>query len=83
MEFFGWVGSALFALCGMPQAIKSAQDGHSEGLSWMFLLMWFFGEVFTLVYIIPKMDMPLLANYVVNLGFLGVILYFKIFPRKG
>jgi uncharacterized protein with PQ loop repeat len=81
MDAIGWIGSGLFALCGLPQAVQSAREGHSHGLSWMFLLMWFFGEIFTMVYVWPKMDYPLLANYLTNMVFLVIILYYKIFPR--
>lgn len=82
MDAIGWMGSMLFALCGLPQAIQSYKQKHSDGLTWMFLLMWFFGEVFTFAYVLPKMDYPLLANYVVNFAFLIVIMFYKLFPRK-
>jgi len=81
IEIIGWTGSALFALCGLPQAVQSTREGHSHGLSWLFLLMWFWGEIFTLCYVWPKMDYPLLANYFVNLVFVVIILFYKIFPR--
>ena len=81
MEIIGWTGSALFALCGLPQAVQSAREGHSHGLSWLFLLMWFWGEVFTMIYVWPKMDYPLLANYLTNMVFLVIILFYKISPR--
>jgi len=82
MTYIGWLGSVLFALCGLPQAIQSYKQKHSNGLTWMFLLMWFFGEVFTFAYVLPKMDYPLLANYVVNFAFLIVIIWFKLFPKR-
>lgn len=82
MEIFGWIGSALFAVCGLPQALQSYKDKHSNGLNWFFLLAWFFGELFTLAYIYPKADYPLIANYLINLIFLAVILWYKIFPTK-
>ena len=82
MTYIGWLGSVLFALCGLPQAIKSYKEKHSNGLAWGFLLMWFFGEVFTFAYVLPKMDYPLLANYMVNFVFLAVIIFYKLFPRK-
>ncbi|CAB4174966.1 COG4095 Uncharacterized conserved protein [uncultured Caudovirales phage] len=82
MEIIGWIGSVLFAICGLPQAIQSYNEGHSDGLNWLFILPWLFGELFTLIYIIPKGDMPLIFNYVLNLVFLLVILYYKIKPRK-
>ena len=81
IEIIGWTGSALFALCGLPQAVQSTREGHSHGLSWLFLLMWFWGEIFTLCYVWPKMDYPLLANYFVNRVFVVIILFYKIFPR--
>ena len=81
MEIIGWIGSAMFAMCGLPQAVQSAREGHSDGLSWLFLLMWFFGEIFTMIYVWPKMDYPLLANYLTNMVFLVIILFYKISPR--
>lgn len=81
-EFFGWIGSALFAICGLPQALQSIKDGNSRGLNWFFLLAWFGGEIFTIIYVWPKMDLPLLANYAVNLIFLGIMLKYKIWERK-
>lgn len=73
----------LFALCGLPQAIQSLKQGHSNGLSWTFLMMWLFGEILTLIYVYPKSNiLPLLANYTLNLLFLIVIVWYRAFPRK-
>ena len=82
LEFFGWAGSILFALCGMPQAYQSYKQGHSRGLNWAFILMWGMGEIMTFIYVLPKMDIPLLFNYTINMAFLIVIIYFKIWERK-
>jgi uncharacterized protein with PQ loop repeat len=81
METIGWIGSILFGVCGLPQAIQCAKDGHSRGLNWFFLLAWLFGEIFTLAYVWPKADYPLLANYLVNLVFLAIMLRYKIKER--
>ena len=81
MDIIGWIGSILFAVCTIPQAIDSYKRGNSDGLTWAFLLMWFFGEILTLVYIIPKLDYPLIFNYTSNLLCLLIILWFKIKPR--
>ena len=62
-EIFGWLGSLLLALCGVPQAIQSYKDKHSDGISWGFLLLWAFGELFAMVYVGEKVDLPLLLNY--------------------
>jgi uncharacterized protein with PQ loop repeat len=82
MDAIGWLGSALFAICGLPQAIQCAKDGHSRGLNWFFLLAWFGGECLTIAYVLPKMDFPLLANYSANMVFLLIMLRYKIWERK-
>ena len=82
METIGWIGSLLLAFCGLPQAIKCYREKSSKGMDWGFLLAWFVGELFTFVYVLPKMDLPLLVNYSANLLFLTVILYYKIFDKE-
>lgn len=82
METIGWLGSILLAFCGLPQAIESYKTKSSEGLTWGFISMWFFGEIFTIIYILPQMVLPLLFNYTANVIFLSIIIYYKIFPKK-
>jgi len=77
-EIMGWLGSILLAICGAPQAIKSYKEKHSDGLSWSFILLWAFGELFALAYVYDKLDLPLLLNYGSNILILGIILYYKI-----
>ena len=81
MDTIGWIGSILFAACGIPQALDSFKKGNSDGLTWAFLLMWLGGEILTLIYIIPKLDWPLIFNYTNNLLCLLIILWFKVKPR--
>jgi uncharacterized protein with PQ loop repeat len=82
METLGYIGSIMLAICGLPQAIESFKTKSSEGLTWGFIGLWFWGEIFTFIYILPKMDLPLLINYSANIIFLSVIIYFKLFPKK-
>ena len=81
MENIGWLGSILLAFCGLPQAIESIKTKSSEGLTWGFIGMWFIGEICTFIYILPKMDLPLLLNYTANIIFLAIIIFFKLFPK--
>jgi uncharacterized protein with PQ loop repeat len=81
-EILGWLGSICLAICGLPQAWQSIKDKHSHGISWGFVLLWAFGEVFALAYVYDKLDLPLLLNYATNILILGVILYFKINPKN-
>lgn len=78
LELIGWIGSICFAVSAAPQALKSVQDGHSEGIAVGMLILWFIGEICSLVYVWPKKHVPLIANYTLNFIFLVVIIWFKI-----
>lgn len=82
MELIGYIGSIMLAICGLPQAIESFKTKSSDGLTWGFLALWFFGEILTFIYVLPKMDLPLLINYSANIIFLLIIIYYKIKPQK-
>jgi len=79
LEWMGWIGGILLAFCGLPEAIKTIFVG-SCALSWGLLLMWLFGEIFVLipVWIAIKKNW-LVMNYVANIMFVLVMLYYKIF----
>jgi uncharacterized protein with PQ loop repeat len=78
LETVGYIGSILLAFCGLPQAIQSYREKHSDGINFWFLLMWTFGEIFTIIYVIPLMSIPLFINYGANLVFLMVIWRYKL-----
>lgn len=82
MEVIGYIGSIFLAICGLPQCIMSVRQGHSDGISLGFLVLWTLGEIFTLIYILPKADIPLLLNYSANIIFLIIIWKYRLFPRK-
>lgn len=82
METIGWLGSVMLAFCGFPQAVESWRTKNSDGLTWGFLLLWFWGEVFTFVFVLPTMLLPLVFNYTANLIFLAIIIYYKIRPVR-
>jgi len=81
MDILGYIGSICLAICAVPQAYLSLKQGHSNGISLGFLFLWTIGEIFTLLYILPKADVPLLINYLSNLIFLSIIWKYKFFPR--
>jgi uncharacterized protein with PQ loop repeat len=83
VELLGWVGSICFSLAALPQAIQSYKDGHSNGLVWGLLLLWFVGEICTATYVgLTSQSIPLLVNYGTNFCFLMVIMRYKIWPRR-
>lgn len=83
MELVGWGGSILFSLCAVPQAFASWKNKNSNGLTWSFLLMWFFGEFLTIIYVSQKDDVaPLLTNYYFNISLLLIIIWYRAFPSS-
>jgi uncharacterized protein with PQ loop repeat len=82
VELCGWVGSALLAFCGLPQAVESWRTGRSDGVTWGLLVMWGLGEFMTLAYVLPRMELPLIMNYTANIVFLSVIIFYKVRPRS-
>jgi len=75
MEIMGWAGAFMLGICALPQAISSYRNKDSSGISFLFLLLWLGGEVFTLVYIVNTTgQLPLIANYLFNIICLIVIL---------
>lgn len=82
LNTLGWLGAVCFAICGLPQAIQSYKQKHSDGISSSFLLLWGTGEILTLIYIFPKKEWPIIFNLVFNLLFIGVIVRFKLWPNR-
>ena len=77
------IGSIAFAICGLPQAIKSIKDGHSDGISWGFLVLWIIGEVSTLVNVIILDPMFILDfTYSGSILFITIIIWYKLFRRR-
>jgi len=82
MEFLGWIGSILLAFCALPQAIESWRTGNSRGVAWGLLVMWGLGEAFMILHVLPMGNVPLLFNYSANMILIGIITFYKIFPRR-
>lgn len=82
-EYIGWVGAFLFAICGVPQVIKTWKIKKADDLSWLFLLFWLFGELLTFIYIIIDdtqhglTHYPLYVNYIFNIIMVVYLIYAK------
>lgn len=84
-ETIGWIGNILFAICGIPQVIKTYRSKSTKDLSALFLWLWFTGELLTFAYIvigdieIATFHFPLYFNYIVNVFMVSFLLYAKYF----
>ncbi len=83
IETIGWMSSFFLSACSLPQVIRILKDGHANGLSTSFLVMWTAGNILTQIYIIVKfgMIMSLLSKYWCNDVFLCIMLKYKLFPK--
>lgn len=80
----GWIGAALLAICALPQTIMCIQQGHARGISHMFLLSWYIGELCLLAYVLQiGLSGALFYNYLLNVILLTVIVRYKYWERRG
>lgn len=83
IEIIGAIGAVMLALCGLPQAITSIKQGHSDGISTSFIALWLIGEVLLLIYVgVTNPDVILILNYAFNIVLVAIIAFFKVFKRK-
>ena len=73
----GYLGGFLLAICAIPEVIRTIKDKRCH-LGWPFLLLWFFGEVFMMIYSVWLWDYPLMFNYGFNITLLSVMLFYKL-----
>lgn len=83
LQIIGWLGGLFLAVCGAPLAWEAWRRGEVDrGLNWLFLNLWFWGEVFVLIYVSPQLLWPLIANYSFNIFLIAIIMRYKKWPRK-
>jgi len=86
-QIIGWIGAFLFAICAVPQVIKTYKSKKADDLSWLFLLFWLFGEILTFTYIILDdlllkiTHFPLYVNYLFNIILVLYLVYAKKFYK--
>lgn len=82
-EIVGWLGSIFFAFCGLPQVVHTWKTKKTDDLSELFLWFWFFGEIFTIYYLLYEdtktgdYHWPLYFNYFLNL----IMVVYLLFAR--
>ncbi len=86
-EIIGWLGSSLLAICAVPQVIKCFKTRSADDLAWGFLILWFLGELFTIIYLLVSdssqnfWHWPLYLNYGLNILLVVYLLYAKLAYR--
>lgn len=82
-HFIGWIGAFLFAICAVPQVVKTWRTKKAGDLSMLFLVFWLLGELLTFTYIIIDdvlleiTHFPLYLNYFFNTLLVLYLIYAK------
>ena len=77
MDFVAWSGSLLLSFCSIPELIKAVKT-KSCTLTWSFLLMWLFGEIFILIPVLDKaLGAFLVFNYSLNIVIISILCVYK------
>ncbi len=82
-ELIGWLGAFLFAICAVPQVIKTWKTKKADDLSWLFLFFWLAGEILMFAYIVIDdialniSHYPLYMNYAFNIVMVVYLLFAK------
>jgi uncharacterized protein with PQ loop repeat len=81
IEVIGYLGALLLAVCALPQMFMSIRQGHARGISHLFLLSWYIGELLMLAFCVETIGMsgPLFWNYLANIVMLSIIVRYKYF----
>ena len=83
INLVGIVGGLLLAASGIPQAVRSWRDGHSEGIEAKLIFMLLGGISCFWIYLYAKMgyDLIIHTEYTVTILVWLVVLKYKFFKR--
>lgn len=77
MEYVGWIGSILLALCGLPEAISCVIKKKCQ-VPWTLIAPWYAGEWLVCIYTFYKLGWnPLMVNYIFNIILISIMIYYK------
>ncbi len=78
------LGTTLFTLALVPQAVRTIRTGRADDFSIPFVLLVILASGATLLYWLLHGEHPKIwGGFVANLGVWGVVLWYRLFPRPG
>lgn len=84
MYAVGIIGAGAFALCALPQVIKSIKNKSTTDISILFIVLSMVGNIFSTGYVLYNNLMtgvfqyPLYFNYAIALSLMIVLLVLKL-----
>ena len=82
LEIIGIIGAIILAFSSLPQVILTFKQGHIKGISDGLIVMWSIGVILMFIYVLPTGSIPLIGNYLLNIIFVGVLVFYRLFPRR-
>lgn len=83
-QTLGWLTTALFTICFIPQIMKTWKTQTVDGLSFLFLFISFVANIVAFVYATLIEQPPLQIKYILAMLFLGpcLVLYVHVWGKK-
>lgn len=82
IEIIGWLGGLFYAIFAIPQTIAVIKAGNARSVSLYFLILMWLGALFSLIYVWPTKEIPLMVNFMMSLITSAIMLKYKFFERK-
>jgi MtN3 and saliva related transmembrane protein len=79
-QVLGWMATALFTICYVPQMVKTYRTKTVDGLSFGLLVISFIANIIALCYALLIKQRPLQIKYTLAMIFLSgcIYLYLKV-----
>lgn len=83
-DWFIFIGSLLFTVALVPQAVRTVRLGRAEDLSIPFILLVLGASVITLGYWLGQgAHWAVYYGFIANIIVWGLVLYYRMWPRDG
>ena len=80
-DVFSYIGTALFTIALMPQAVRTFRRGRADDISVWFLLTVLGASAFNMVWSISLPNYVVACGFVANLVVWGYVLQVRLRPR--
>lgn len=81
--YVSWLGTALFTIALVPQAVRTWRRKHAEDISIWFLVTVLAASVCMGLYMLSIPNVPASLGFVANIVVWGMVLWFRVYPQDG
>lgn len=77
-----YIGSTAYALCMLPQIVKTVRSREADSFSWGMLILWSVGGLTIGAWSLLNELWVMLADYVINIVGVSLLIYYKSVGHK-